>query len=165
MPCTTYSYDGPEMKAAATNSPRRRTSSAKWAAQSACSASTIRTSSPSRERLELLFDEGSFLETGLLAHHQSQSPAMQGKFTPADGVVTGVGEVDGRKVAVIAYDFTVMAGSMGMVTELKATRMREARPARAHPARVAHRFGRCPDPGGDRARCSPGPAISSESRW
>ncbi|MBA2724438.1 MAG: acyl-CoA carboxylase subunit beta, partial [Actinobacteria bacterium] len=40
-------------------------------------------------------------------------------------VITGVGEVDGRKVAVIAYDFTVMAGSMGMVTELKATRMRE----------------------------------------
>ncbi len=50
---------------------------------------------------------------------------MQGKFTPADGVVTGIGEVDGRRVAAIAYDFTVMAGSMGMVTELKATRMRE----------------------------------------
>ena len=51
---------------------------------------------------------------------------MQGKFTPADGVVTGIGE-DRRtsSVAVIAYDFTVMAGSMGMVTELKSTRMRE----------------------------------------
>ncbi|MDQ3954401.1 MAG: acyl-CoA carboxylase subunit beta, partial [Actinomycetota bacterium] len=51
--------------------------------------------------------------------------AMQGKFTPADGVITGVGEIDGRKAAVIAYDFTVMAGSMGMITELKATRLRE----------------------------------------
>src|SRR2546430_10521546 len=50
---------------------------------------------------------------------------MQGKFTPADGVVTGVGKVDCRRVAVIAYDFTVMAGSIGMVGELKATRMRE----------------------------------------
>src|SRR5687767_14852975 len=78
-----------------------------------------------RERIDLLFDEGTFVEYGLLAHHQSLSPAMQGKVTPADGVVTGVGEVDGRKVAAIAYDFTVMAGSMGMVTEIKASRMRE----------------------------------------
>jgi acetyl-CoA carboxylase carboxyltransferase component len=73
----------------------------------------------------LLFDDGSFLEHGLLAHHQSQLPAMQGKFTPADGVVTGVGTIDGRRVAVIGYDFTVMAGSIGMVGETKATRMRE----------------------------------------
>ena len=78
-----------------------------------------------RERIDMLFDEGTFQEFGLLAHHQSQSPAMQGKFTPADGVITGIGNVDGRKTAVIAYDFTVMAGSMGMVTELKATRLRE----------------------------------------
>jgi len=78
-----------------------------------------------RERLELLFDAETFFEYGLLAHHQSQSPQMQGKITPADGCVTGIGEVDGRKVAVIAYDFTVMAGSIGMVGELKATRIRE----------------------------------------
>ena len=78
-----------------------------------------------RERIDVLFDEGTFAEHGLLAHHQSQSPAMQGKFTPADGVLTGIGKIDGRNVAVIAYDFTVMAGSMGMVTEIKATRMRE----------------------------------------
>jgi acetyl-CoA carboxylase carboxyltransferase component len=78
-----------------------------------------------RERLELLFDEATFTELSLLAHHQSTSPSMQGKFTPADGCITGVGRVDGRRVAVIAYDFTVMAGSIGMVGELKATRMRE----------------------------------------
>src|SRR6187455_1957478 len=47
-----------------------------------------------RERLDLLFDEGSFSEFSLLAHHQSSSPQMQGKFTPADGVVTGVGKID-----------------------------------------------------------------------
>src|SRR5439155_26112618 len=46
-----------------------------------------------RERLQLLFDEGSFDEFGLLAHHQAQSPQMQGKFTPADGCITGVGRV------------------------------------------------------------------------
>jgi acetyl-CoA carboxylase carboxyltransferase component len=78
-----------------------------------------------RERLERLYDPGSFLEFGMLAHHQSASPAMQGKHTPADGVVCGIGTIDGRRVALIAYDFTVMAGSIGMVGELKATRMRE----------------------------------------
>jgi acetyl-CoA carboxylase carboxyltransferase component len=78
-----------------------------------------------RERLDLLFDPGTFAESGLLAHHQSSSPQMQGKVTPADGCVTGIGRIDGRRVAVIAYDFTVMAGSIGMVGELKATRMRE----------------------------------------
>jgi acetyl-CoA carboxylase carboxyltransferase component len=78
-----------------------------------------------RERLDLLFDRGSFTEFGLLAHHQSSSPAMQGKHTPADGCVCGIGTIDGRRAAVIAYDFTVMAGSIGMVGELKATRMRE----------------------------------------
>ena len=78
-----------------------------------------------RERLDLLFDPSSFGELGLLAHQQSTSPAMQGKFTPADGCVTGIGRIEGRRVAVIAYDFTVMAGSIGMVGELKATRIRE----------------------------------------
>ena len=56
--------------------------------------------------------------------HFSQR-AMEGKEAPADGVVTGYGKVDGRLVAVAAYDFTVMAGSMGMTGELKVTRLRE----------------------------------------
>jgi acetyl-CoA carboxylase carboxyltransferase component len=78
-----------------------------------------------RERIELLFDPRTFLETGLLGHHQSTNPQMQGKFTPGDGVVTGIGEIEGRKTCLIAYDFTVMAGSMGMIGEFKAARMRE----------------------------------------
>jgi acetyl-CoA carboxylase carboxyltransferase component len=78
-----------------------------------------------RERLDRLFDSGSFTEFALLAHHQSTAPAMQGKVTPADGCVTGIGLIDGRHVAMIAYDFTVMAGSIGTVAEIKATRMRE----------------------------------------
>ena len=120
-----YSYDGPSMaEAAAALEAKKREhrgmgGDERVARQHASGKLTV------RERMDLLFDEATFVESGLLAHHQSSSPAMQGKFTPADGVVTGVGEVDGRKVAVIAYDFTVMAGSMGMVTEVKATRMRE----------------------------------------
>ena len=50
---------------------------------------------------------------------------MEGRDAPADGVITGYGKVDGRLVAVCAYDFTVMAGSMGMTGELKVTRLRE----------------------------------------
>lgn len=78
-----------------------------------------------RERIDGLFDRDSYVEYGLLGHQQSVSPQMQGKFTPADGVVCGIGRIDGRPACVIAYDFTVMAGSMGMVGELKASRMRE----------------------------------------
>jgi acetyl-CoA carboxylase carboxyltransferase component len=50
---------------------------------------------------------------------------MEGKEAPADGVITGYGRIDGRLVAVAAYDFTVMAGSMGMTGELKVARLRE----------------------------------------
>jgi len=45
--------------------------------------------------------------------------------TPADGVVTGFGKIDGRLASVIAYDFTVMAGSMGRNAEAKCNRARE----------------------------------------
>ena len=81
-----------------------------------------------RERLDLLFDPGSFIEFGLLAHQQSMrgNQAAAPEQTPADGVVTGHGLVDGRQVWVIAYDFTVMAGSMGAVGEqYKCARVRE----------------------------------------
>ena len=77
-----------------------------------------------RERVDELFDPGTFREFGLLARHLP-SPAMRGKQTPADGVVTGIGEIDGRPVGVAAWDFTVMAGSIGYVGEQKVTRMRE----------------------------------------
>jgi acetyl-CoA carboxylase carboxyltransferase component len=50
---------------------------------------------------------------------------MHGREAPADGVITGYGKCEGRPVAVAAYDFTVMAGSMGMTGELKVTRLRE----------------------------------------
>jgi acetyl-CoA carboxylase carboxyltransferase component len=81
-----------------------------------------------RERIQLLFDPGSFVEIGLLAHQQNLRGVAQSdpEATPADGVVTGHGLVDGRQAWVIAYDFTVMAGSMGQVGEqFKATRVRE----------------------------------------
>src|SRR3990172_8952931 len=78
-----------------------------------------------RERVDRLFDPGSFSEIGLLATHANISPAMRGKETPADGVVTGFGKINGRLASVIAYDFTVMAGSMGRTAEVKCNRARE----------------------------------------
>ena len=78
-----------------------------------------------RERLHLLFDADTFAEIGVHATHAGISPDMAGKTTPADGVVTGFGTVDGRPAAVIAYDFTVMAGSMGKTAEVKCNRARE----------------------------------------
>jgi acetyl-CoA carboxylase carboxyltransferase component len=78
-----------------------------------------------RERLDLLIDNGTFVELGIHGRPHSSQRAMDGKEAPADGVVTGYGKVNGRLVAVAAYDFTVMAGSMGMTGELKVSRLRE----------------------------------------
>ena len=121
----TYSYEGPDMRGATTELQEKKEQYRGMGGPERVERQHGQNKLTVRERLDLLFDEGTFVEWSLLAHHQSQSPAMQGKFTPADGVITGVGEIDGRKAAVIAYDFTVMAGSMGMITELKATRLRE----------------------------------------
>jgi acetyl-CoA carboxylase carboxyltransferase component len=125
QPMPTLTYEGPDMRGLVEELTERKGKHLgmggpdKIARQHSLGKLTV------RERVELLFDPGTFLETGLLGHHQSQSPQMQGKFTPADGVVSGIGEIDGRKTCLIAYDFTVMAGSMGMVGEFKAARMRE----------------------------------------
>jgi acetyl-CoA carboxylase carboxyltransferase component len=78
-----------------------------------------------RERLELLIDSGTFVELGIHGRPHSSQRAMDGKEAPADGVITGYGKIDGRLVAVAAYDFTVMAGSMGMTGEIKVSRLRE----------------------------------------
>ncbi len=76
-----------------------------------------------RWRLERLLDPGSFVEYGLLGDHMD--PSLGDRHAPADGAVCGIGEIDGRRVAIVAYDFTVMAGSMGAVGERKVARMRD----------------------------------------
>src|ERR671937_1022345 len=78
-----------------------------------------------RERIALLIDDGTFTELGIHAQPHFSQRAMEGRDAPADGVTTGYGRVDGRRVAVAAYDFTVMAGAMGMTGELKVARLRE----------------------------------------
>jgi methylmalonyl-CoA decarboxylase subunit alpha len=78
-----------------------------------------------RERLDLLCDGGTFIEHGQLAQHMDPALAQEGREAPTDGVVTGVGRLDGRPVAIAAYDFTILGGSMGAVGESKVKRMRE----------------------------------------
>jgi acetyl-CoA carboxylase carboxyltransferase component len=78
-----------------------------------------------RERIDRLFDAGTFTEIGVHATHAGIAPELAGRDTPADGVVTGFGKIDGRLASVIAYDFTVMAGSMGRNAETKCNRARE----------------------------------------
>jgi acetyl-CoA carboxylase carboxyltransferase component len=73
---------------------------------------------PVRDRLALLLDPGSWIEDGLLANACSEG-------LPADGVLTGVGTVEGRPVAVIAHDFTVKAGSWGELNCEKQIRILE----------------------------------------
>jgi acetyl-CoA carboxylase carboxyltransferase component len=78
-----------------------------------------------RERIDLLVDQGTFVEMGLHGRPHFSQRAMEGREAPADGVITGWGDIDGRRCAIAAYDFTVMAGSMGMTGELKVSRLRE----------------------------------------
>jgi propionyl-CoA carboxylase beta chain len=68
-----------------------------------------------RERVELLMDKGSFIETDPLAVHRAHDFGMDRRRPPGDGVVTGYGTVDGRKIFVASQDFTVFGGSMGEV--------------------------------------------------
>jgi acetyl-CoA carboxylase carboxyltransferase component len=79
-----------------------------------------------RENIADLCDEGSFVEYGALAvaaqsRRRSADDLMRN--TPADGMVTGIGCVNGQRVVVMAYDFTVLAGTQGMRNHQKTDRM------------------------------------------
>ncbi len=68
-----------------------------------------------RERIDLLLDRGSFVETDPLVVHRSHDFGMERNRPPGDGVVTGYGTIDGRRVFVSSQDFTVIGGSLGEV--------------------------------------------------
>jgi propionyl-CoA carboxylase beta chain len=65
-----------------------------------------------RERLDLLFDPGSFEEWDMFVEHRSSDFGMQDQKIPGDGVVTGHGLVNGRRVFAFSQDFTVFGGSL-----------------------------------------------------
>jgi acetyl-CoA carboxylase carboxyltransferase component len=68
-----------------------------------------------RERIELLLDPGTFVELDMLARHRAHGFGIENNRPLTDGVVTGWGTVDGRKVFVFSQDFTVFGGALGEV--------------------------------------------------
>ena len=76
-----------------------------------------------RERIEMLFDEGSFVELDELARHRSTAFGLEKRRPYGDGVVTGYGTIDGRQVCVFSQDFTVFGGSLGEVYGEKITKV------------------------------------------
>ncbi len=83
-----------------------------------------------RERVDLLLDPGSFVEMGVQGHSGHVDLRER---TPADGIVTGHGTIDGRIVYVAADDFSVLGGTRGRVGELKVGRIRNAALAHRRP--------------------------------
>src|ERR1043165_9709862 len=65
-----------------------------------------------RERLDLLLDEGSFVELDRFVTRRSSDCGLDKQIVPGDGVVTGYGRIDGRLVYVFSQDFTVFGGSL-----------------------------------------------------
>jgi len=68
-----------------------------------------------RERLDYLLDPGSFQELDMLARHRAHGMGLEENRPYTDGVITGFGTIDGRKVCVFSQDFTVFGGALGEV--------------------------------------------------
>ncbi len=78
-----------------------------------------------RERIEILLDPGSFVETGAFVRHQATGFGLEDQRPYGDGVVTGWGTIDGRTVTVYSQDFTVFGGSLGLAHAQKIVRVME----------------------------------------
>jgi propionyl-CoA carboxylase beta chain len=72
-----------------------------------------------RDRLNELFQSGTFQEWGQHADHDCHNFGLEKKSLPGDGVVTGTGIVDGRLTAAFSQDFTVSGGSLGRIHSKK----------------------------------------------
>jgi len=94
---------------------RRREESLAGGGPEAVARQHDRGKSTARERIDLLLDEGSFVETDAFAVHRSSGFGLEEERYPGDGVVTGHGTIDGRPVCVFSQDFTVFGGSLGEV--------------------------------------------------
>ncbi|APT93127.1 methylmalonyl-CoA carboxyltransferase [Corynebacterium phocae] len=68
-----------------------------------------------RERLDYILDEGSFVETDMLAIHRTVDFGMDKRHPVTDGIVTGWGTIDGREVCIFSQDGTVFGGALGEV--------------------------------------------------
>ncbi|MDP6559953.1 MAG: acyl-CoA carboxylase subunit beta [Candidatus Binatia bacterium] len=72
-----------------------------------------------RERIDILLDQGSFVELDRIRTHDCTDFGMEAKKVPGDAVVTGYGSIDGRTVYIYSQDFTVLGGSLSHVVAEK----------------------------------------------
>lgn len=101
-----------------------------------------------RERIDLLFDEGTFHEIDQLRRHRATGFGLEDRRPCSDGVVTGWGQVFGRRVFVYAHDFRIFGGSLGEAHAAKIHKLMDLAESMRRAAGVP--FGRCgrADPGG-----------------
>jgi propionyl-CoA carboxylase beta chain len=78
-----------------------------------------------RERIEGLFEPGTFTEMFTHAHHEGRHFGLAGKKMPGDGVITGIGMIGGRQVAAFSQDFTVGGGSLGRMHAKKINELQD----------------------------------------
>ena len=76
-----------------------------------------------RDRITHLLDKDTFVETDLFVEHNAKDFGLDKKNLPADGVITGYGKINGRKVCIFAQDFTVAGGSLGKMHAMKITKI------------------------------------------
>ena len=112
-----------------------------------------------RERIEYLLDDGSFNELDLLARHRSTASGIEERpYT--DGVITGWGTVEGRKVFVFSQDFTVFGGALGEVFAEKIHKLMDLALKVGRAGRRAQRRRRAP---ASRRASSRSPATAASS--
>ena len=117
-----------------------------------------------RERMELLFDPGTFEEVDKLVTHRCRDFGMDEQVIPGDGVVTGHGRVDGRVVYAFAQDFTVFGGSLSETNAAKICKVMDMAVRNGASDRRPERLGRRADPGRAWSRSAATPTSSSATR-
>ena len=103
----------------------RRTRARAGGGQKRIEAQHARGKLTARERIELLLDKNSFEEFDMFVQHRATDFGMDQQHIPGDGVVTGWGTVNGRKVFVFAKDFTVFGGSLSETHAKKMTKIQD----------------------------------------
>ncbi len=86
-----------------------------------------------RERIDKLLDAGTFVEIDMFVTHHAVGLGMEGREVPADGIITGYGEVDGRDIYLYSQDYSASGGSVGRWGGLKMVRMYDLAYARGAP--------------------------------
>ena len=93
--------------------------------QAAVDKQHARGKNTARERIDMVLDEGSFVEFDALARHRTTAFGMDKKKPLGDGLVSGYGTIDGRLVAIYSQDFTVYGGSLSQVNGEKIVKVQK----------------------------------------